>query len=56
MKTKNVKFDMGDVIGNVPIMFRFHKNKAKALPRFNKALKHLIENGKINEIVKRYNE
>ena len=56
MKTKNVKFDMGDVIGNVPIMFRFHKNKAKALPRFNKALKHLIENGKINEIVKRYSE
>lgn len=54
MKVNNVAFDIGDTIGNVPVMFRFHKDKEGVLLRFNKALTVLIKNGTLEKILNKY--
>ncbi len=54
MKEQNMVFDIGNVIGSVPIMFRFHISKKEALQRFNKALEQLTKDGTIDAIYKKY--
>jgi len=54
MKKNNVVFDVGNIIGSVPVMFRFHLSKKASLARFNKALSQLIKNGTVDAIYKKY--
>lgn len=54
MAKYNFNFESGDTIGNTPVMFRFHKDKAHAIPRFNKALNTLRNNGTIDAIINSY--
>ena len=54
MKEYNMEFDIGNIIDQVPVMFRFHRNKKYALEKFNKALTRLVENGTVAAIFKKY--
>lgn len=54
MKEYNMKFDIGNKIGEVPVMFRFHISKKHVVEKFNKALKTLINNGTVDVIFKKY--
>jgi polar amino acid transport system substrate-binding protein len=47
-KEKRLKF--GAAVSSRPISFRFHVKKKAAMERFDKALKQLIDKGKIKEI------
>lgn len=44
----------GDIISKLDIMIRFHPSKAKAIPRFNRAIRQLKNNGTIKAIYDTY--
>jgi polar amino acid transport system substrate-binding protein len=45
---------IGDVVSSVEVMMRVHPNKSELLPRLNKALKQMIDDKSIEEIIARY--
>ncbi|MBU2712911.1 substrate-binding periplasmic protein [Zooshikella harenae] len=47
-------FEVGYEVSSVDIMLRIHPNKAEALPRFNNAIKQLIDSGTIEQIWEKY--
>lgn len=47
-------FRFGPAISELDIMMRLHKSKKDALPRFNEALRQLMESGEIERILARY--
>lgn len=51
---KYAGFKIGKVVSSREIMMRFHPSKAKAVERFNSALKHLKESGELAKIYARY--
>ncbi len=54
IKKEGFSFDIGNSIGNVPIMFRFHVDNSSSINRFNKALETLINNGSVSAIIEKY--
>lgn len=54
MNEHNMIFDIGNIIGEVPVMFRFHISKKHVVERFDKALKTLIKNGTVEAVFKKY--
>ncbi len=50
LNTKDYQLVIGGAVDSKPIMFRFHVKKKDALPRFDKALRQVIDSGKIRAI------
>lgn len=54
MKRNNLRFDVGDIIDSLPVMFRFHISKKASLKKFNNALNQLIKDGTVDAIYSKY--